>query len=964
MNNKKCSNLSVLLFSILATHVGYADSGSEHGIVEIQTVQLAKVIGGLRVFDLGKNRDGKSSYKVTFSKRDNCFNPKVNLLGNNADTISNLGQQTATSKNVGRFASWNIGTGVVEAGFPTSYSIVFDESSDSRCEKMEGSMPEIQVGLTDADQDGNRKLTLTNTSSHAITLTGIEKTRFSKDNKYIGVNPEDLTDKIINERESLEVDFNPSVTCPPGVVGKVAANGFYTPNQFYKFTIGYKINGETDAEASEHKFEIYVFRTCVLNSLSKEQITDELKEPAAVPQTLAIQTDLQIPAVPEDAVQPETVQITTTGQPPASEAQVIGSPTSVVQTIENKEPPKEPEPKAITAQTTPSTKVVSAAVKNEFGDAIKEYKNKHPDAENTPDSQIYSLIYKETQEKLGFYKIKNELEKDITEQAKEALSLAIEGKFFELRDKLTGILSAGETTKNIKLGKLKQDLGTPGSYFVPIDFSQIKEVKEIIDATNGILDEITKLKMRIDKLEENIKSDNLTDVLKDLTDLKSDIDELENAKNIVGFKTTLGMAGKVWGYYNAFDSQKAKVDSLFATAGERKLIIARGGLDQEISDLEKTIDGVGFDAVQVNQSLKSLRIKIGQLENDKLIKASKTAKDSKSKLFARQKQAIDKLFDKAGERKVPVVRDELGKEIMGLRVAMREENVDAKVNKDLETLRNNIDKLENDDEVIQAYKKAKGLKSSLWQSWDTQLFSDQKTELENLKKDFADLQKIFDIKVFDNEIERIQNDILSKKSANDKHKSQLLSVSKDLKKALSDAEAAAKNIYGFNVEFSQKLKEKIEFIKAKIRKIDGYDEIETSGGFKHIDGYVEKIDKFIDVQNRYKTRIDVELETAIQNFKFTKAKQIIDEITADSQYKTSILLSAENFKLPNIDIGVLEQKKESIGYFLKKDVKQRYLSADTQSDVDKNLKTLNIKSSLSNILFGVFRLNDVLNKMS
>ena len=151
--------------------------GSDYSVVRIQDAQLAKVIARrVRIFDLGKDSYGRSSYKLAFSKKNNCFNPVVSLLDNAGVVVNNDPDlQISTSQKSGKYVLWKIGTSVVEAGSsPTSYSIVFNELSGSSCKNIEGSMFEVQVGLTDAEQDGSRKLTIRNISSQSIEITSIK----------------------------------------------------------------------------------------------------------------------------------------------------------------------------------------------------------------------------------------------------------------------------------------------------------------------------------------------------------------------------------------------------------------------------------------------------------------------------------------------------------------------------------------------------------------------------------------------------------------------------------------------------------------------------------------------------------------------------------------------------------------------------------------------------------------------
>ena len=256
--NKKCGNLSVLLFSILAAQVGYANSGSnDYSVVRIQDAQLAKVTTeGLRVCDLGKKSDGKNSYKVTFSKKTNCFSPAVNLL-DSTGIISDLNLQTSTSKNVGRFVSWNIGSVVDKSdSSPTSYSVVFNKLSDSSCKSMEGSMPEVQVGLVDAGQDGSKKLTIRNISSQSIEITSIKKL-VQKSKSPDAINTEFNGASISSITADQGVFIAPGDACdivlkPSSICTSDEQEGIY------KLGMEYKINGEI----STSKFEVEIKYSC------------------------------------------------------------------------------------------------------------------------------------------------------------------------------------------------------------------------------------------------------------------------------------------------------------------------------------------------------------------------------------------------------------------------------------------------------------------------------------------------------------------------------------------------------------------------------------------------------------------------------------------------------------------------------------------------------------------------------
>ena len=363
-----------------------------------------------------------------------------------------------------------------------------------------------------------------------------------------------------------------------------------------------------------------------------------------------------------------------------------------------------------------------------------------------------------------------------------------------------------------------------------------------------------------------------------------------------------------------------------------------------------------------------------QLKNDETIKAYKAANVNLD-LFAAQKKNTDNLYAKAGDRNVPIVIKDFNEKIENLRAMMIQDGDDvvAKVNDNSQKLLTELNRLENEDEMIQAYKAAtEGYKSSWGQGWDKQLFADQKAKLENLIKYFADLQTTLDIMEFENRIESIRSDIFSKKQPTAYHKSQLSSVSKDLKtrdKAITDA---AKKIYGSDKElkdFSEKLQGKLKQVNAMIRNIDGYS-ITTSDGSKDpvqfVKGYISKIEEFIDLQKQYDAKINGALETAISGSEFNKALKIIKGIKDNSDYRTSGLSINERFRLPDIDKSTLLSKENSITYLLnrQKDWEDynKHSSVSGQKEMIRaNLKNLGLGGSL---LLGEDNLSDTFQKIA
>ncbi len=252
---KKHSILSVLMCSILGSQIC---CGAD--ISEVQSIWLAKVEkSGLRVFSADRNSDFNNIYKISLETKSNCIRPIVSFFGADKDTEINNCYLQKTEQTITldeETSLWKISC-TIENFLPTHYQVEFSSNNGEACERMEGTMPELEISLDpETGENGSRKLKLSNKTKHTISLTGIEKTRNTLYSKYIGIKPEDLTNKSIVAGESLEVDFNPDITCSPEMIKQVGVS------QFYKFRIGYKIGNATDEQADKHKFEIYVYRVC------------------------------------------------------------------------------------------------------------------------------------------------------------------------------------------------------------------------------------------------------------------------------------------------------------------------------------------------------------------------------------------------------------------------------------------------------------------------------------------------------------------------------------------------------------------------------------------------------------------------------------------------------------------------------------------------------------------------------
>ena len=288
MNNIK-NMLSILLAAVLGAQTCcYANDGSSsvsNNIIEVKDIQLAKVEeSGLRVFGGAK---GNKLYYIAFTEADNCHNPIIEL--SNKQGITTPSSQKNNSGDLGLldvdlkgYKAWKIANSIIKENVakedaPVAYSVKFGSGSGTNCQAMTGTMPELQVSLDPTiEPDGSRTVILTNVSSSGITITGIEENEFERDDEKVitdkGVNPADFADKYIGIDGALRFPLKPMESCFPSVTGKIVNNGFY------RFTIGYKIDGEANTQDSEHKFEIYVFRSCVTEDESEEISQDQKKE--------------------------------------------------------------------------------------------------------------------------------------------------------------------------------------------------------------------------------------------------------------------------------------------------------------------------------------------------------------------------------------------------------------------------------------------------------------------------------------------------------------------------------------------------------------------------------------------------------------------------------------------------------------------------------------------------------------
>jgi hypothetical protein len=232
------------------------DSGSDYSIVKIQDVQLSEVMkSGLRIGDLGKNSDGKSSYVVAFAEKNNCFNPVVSLLDDAGVTCNNPNLQIQTSSAVGGRMLWKIGTGVIETGSPTFYSVVFNEKSDNTCVEMKGSLPKVQISLTDAKQNGSKKLTLRNISSQSIEISNIKN--ITEGGSHDAINAEfngvSISSITADQGVSIAAGEARDIVLKPGSICT-----FDEQSGRYKLEMEYKINGEI----STNKFEVEINYSC------------------------------------------------------------------------------------------------------------------------------------------------------------------------------------------------------------------------------------------------------------------------------------------------------------------------------------------------------------------------------------------------------------------------------------------------------------------------------------------------------------------------------------------------------------------------------------------------------------------------------------------------------------------------------------------------------------------------------
>jgi hypothetical protein len=257
---KKCSKLSsLLLFSILSAQACYADGESASGVVDrfskihIQSVQLAKVdtISGLRVFDMG---EGGKHYQVSFASKSICTLPILNFKA--ADNTDVAIDQTNNFKvnQVKKMNLWKLDSGSM-TNSPVSYKV-----SGENCRTLEGTVPELKAELSSGvNEDGSRTLVLTNVSSEEVTITEMIS---GKD-----VDSNIMEVKFGNEKKISSKGGTHNITLIPKAGCPSSASGA-------KFTFGYIIGNEDEANAKKHNFEINVNFSC---DWVCEQITKELQ---------------------------------------------------------------------------------------------------------------------------------------------------------------------------------------------------------------------------------------------------------------------------------------------------------------------------------------------------------------------------------------------------------------------------------------------------------------------------------------------------------------------------------------------------------------------------------------------------------------------------------------------------------------------------------------------------------------
>jgi len=143
------------------------------------------------------------------------------------------------------------------------------------------------------------------------------------------------------------------------------------------------------------------------------------------------------------------------------------------------------------------------------------------------------------QEKKGFDQIKADAIKNVQAPIKNALSLAQEAKFAELKTKLQEIIDAENKEATSKSNAVKTKLGTNGD-FGPIDFQQIEGIK----ATDEVVQILDSLNKRFDEVEGYVGSKNYKEAFASLENLSREVTDLDSTdENIKRLKKILGMSG-------------------------------------------------------------------------------------------------------------------------------------------------------------------------------------------------------------------------------------------------------------------------------------------------------------------------------------------------------------------------------------------------------------------------------------
>ena len=149
---------------------------------QIVAVYLYKVMeSGIEIVDFGQGK-----YAIAFATISGCSEPFFVITDKNSQLLNSIAQQVVKASVVAvvddaELVTYIVYSGIVarDKGSDALYAIRFGKVGQESCEKITGTMPEIQVEVSDVD-DGIKNLLIKNISSKQITITKIVAN--SKDN--------------------------------------------------------------------------------------------------------------------------------------------------------------------------------------------------------------------------------------------------------------------------------------------------------------------------------------------------------------------------------------------------------------------------------------------------------------------------------------------------------------------------------------------------------------------------------------------------------------------------------------------------------------------------------------------------------------------------------------------------------------------------------------------------------------